>query len=97
MTALGLSDKESWVLLGQQMRGLRQQGAITIPDGVDPRDGAFDPRRGPIYVRLDGAEPRRKVLNLLPTRGVRRLDCHPPRASYENGAGALGPRTEVRR
>ncbi len=75
MTALGLSDEEAWDLLGELMRSLRQQGAITMPDDVDPRDEAFDPRRGPIYVRLDGAEPRRKVLSWLPTRGVnRRLD-----------------------
>ena len=46
-----------------------------MPEGVDPRNEAFDPRRGPIYVRSDGAEAKRKVLGWLPTRGVnRRLD-----------------------
>ncbi|MBY8853892.1 hypothetical protein K7G98_38950, partial [Saccharothrix sp. MB29] len=46
-----------------------------MPEGVDPNDEAFDPRRGPIYVREDGAERKRKVLSWLPTRGVnRRLD-----------------------
>jgi len=75
LRALGLSDQESWDLLGELARSLRQQGAITMPEGVDPRDEAFDPRRGPIYVRENAAEPKRKVLSWLPTRGVnRRLD-----------------------
>jgi ATP-dependent helicase YprA (DUF1998 family) len=73
--ALGLSDQESWDLLGELARSLRQQGAITMPEGVDPRDEQFDPRRGPIYVRAEAAEPKRKVLSWLPTQGVnRRLD-----------------------
>ncbi len=72
---LGLDEPEAWALLSELVRTLRQQGAITMPDGVDPRDEAFEPRRGPIYVRSDGAERVRKVLSWLPTRGVnRRLD-----------------------
>ena len=75
LAALGLSDQESWDLLGELARSLRQQGAITMPEGVDPRDEHFDPRRGPIYVRAEAAEPKRKVLSWLPTRGMnRRLD-----------------------
>jgi DEAD/DEAH box helicase/Domain of unknown function (DUF1998)/Helicase conserved C-terminal domain len=73
--ALGLSEQESWDLLGELMRSLRQQGAITMPDDVDPHDEHFDPRRGPIYVRAESSEPKRKVLSWLPTRGMnRRLD-----------------------
>ncbi|MGI5291446.1 DEAD/DEAH box helicase [Nonomuraea polychroma] len=72
---LGLSPEECWSLLGELARSLRQQGALTMPEEVDPRDELFDPRRGPIYVRGDGAEARLKVLSWLPTRGVnRRLD-----------------------
>ena len=75
LVSLGLSDQEAWGLLGELTRSLRQQGAVTMPDEVDPRDEQFDPRRGPIYVRGDAAEPKRKVLSWLPTRGVnRRLD-----------------------
>ena len=75
LTRLGLDEAEAWSLLGETFRSLRQQGAITMPDGVDPRNEAFDPRRGPIYVRSDGAEAKRKVLGWLPKRGVnRRLD-----------------------
>ena len=75
LAALGLDEQESWDLLGELVRSLRQQGAITMPEDVDPRDEHFDPRRGPIYVRAEAAEPKRKVLSWLPTRGVnRRLD-----------------------
>jgi ATP-dependent helicase YprA (DUF1998 family) len=75
LSALGLGDRASWDLLGELARSLRQQGAITMPDDVDPRDEHFDPRRGPIYVRATAAEPKRKVLSWLPTRGInRRLD-----------------------
>jgi hypothetical protein len=75
LAAFGLSDQESWDLLGELARSLRQQGAVTMPEGVDPRDEHFDPRRGPIYVRAEASEPKRKVLSWLPTRGVnRRLD-----------------------
>ncbi len=74
-TAMGLTEDESWSLLSELVRSLRQQGVVDMPEGVDPRDEAFDPRRGPIYVRENGSEPSRKVLSWLPTRGVnRRLD-----------------------
>jgi ATP-dependent helicase YprA (DUF1998 family) len=75
LAALGLSEQESRDLLSELVRSLRQQGAITMPEDVDPRDEHFDPRRGPIYVRAEAAEPKRKVLSWLPTRGMnRRLD-----------------------
>lgn len=75
LTQLGLSHDESWDLIEELVHTLRQQGAVSTPDGVDPRDEAFDPRRGPIFVRATGAERTRKVLSWLPTRGVnRRLD-----------------------
>ncbi|WP_326641567.1 DEAD/DEAH box helicase [Streptosporangium sp. NBC_01755] len=73
--SLGLSEEEVWTLLGELTRSLRTQGAITMPEEVDPGDEAFDPRRGPIYVRGDGSEPKLKVLSWVPTRGGnRRLD-----------------------
>jgi ATP-dependent helicase YprA (DUF1998 family) len=75
LAVCGLSEQEAWDLLGELVRSLRQQGAVTMPEGVDPRDEHFDPRRGPIYVRGENAEPKRKVLSWLPTRGMnRRLD-----------------------
>jgi ATP-dependent helicase YprA (DUF1998 family) len=72
---LGLTSAECWLLLAELVRSLRLQGALTMPEEVDPADELFDPRRGPIYVRSDGAEARLKVLSWLPTRGVnKRLD-----------------------
>ncbi len=72
---LGLSAPECAALLTELLRTVRLQGALTMPGEVDPADEIFDPRRGPIYVRGDGAEARLKVLSWLPTRGVnKRLD-----------------------
>ena len=72
---LGLSADECVLLLTELLRTVRLQGALTMPEEVDPADEMFDPRRGPIYVRGDGAEARLKVLSWLPTRGVnKRLD-----------------------
>jgi hypothetical protein len=73
--SLGLSDEESWGLLSELLRTVRQQGVVDMPEGVDPRHEAFEPRLGPIYLRQNGSEPSRKVLSWLPTRGSnRRLD-----------------------
>jgi ATP-dependent helicase YprA (DUF1998 family) len=75
LLALGLTAGECWLLLSELARTLRLQGALSMPEEVDPADEIFDPRRGPVYVRVDGAEARLKVLSWLPTRGVnRRLD-----------------------
>ena len=72
---LGLSAPECAELLTELLRTVRLQGALTMPEDVDPADELFDPRRGPIYVRGDGAEAKLKVLSWLPTRGVnKRLD-----------------------
>jgi ATP-dependent helicase YprA (DUF1998 family) len=74
-TALGLDEAEAWDLLAELVRSVRQQGAISMPEGVEANDKRFDPRRGPIYVRGTGPEPKRKVISWLPARGVnRRLD-----------------------
>ena len=75
LTALGLDEGQAWDLLAELVRSVRQQGAVTMPEDVEANDEGFDPRRGPIYVRGAGSEPKRKVISWLPTRGVnRRLD-----------------------
>src|SRR5205814_3806668 len=72
---LGLSVSDCLVLFTELLRTLRLQGALAMPEEVDPADEMFDPRRGPVYVRCDGAEAKLKVLSWLPTRGVnKRLD-----------------------
>ena len=44
---LGLTGEECWLLLAELLRTLRLQGALTMPEEVDPADEMFDPRRGP--------------------------------------------------
>jgi ATP-dependent helicase YprA (DUF1998 family) len=75
LVALGLSGDDAWDLIQELVRTLRQQGAVTMPAEVDPKDEIFVPRLGPIRVRLSGPEPVRKVLSWLPGKGKnRRLD-----------------------
>ena len=62
-----------------------------MPEEVDPRDEHFDPRRGPIYVRGEAAEPKRKVLSWLPTRGVQ-----PAARLYGPGAEGRGSSADPR-
>jgi ATP-dependent helicase YprA (DUF1998 family) len=72
---LGLTEAEGWDLLAELVRTVRQQGAASMPEDVDPRDEGFSPRLGPIFVRGTGPEPKRKVISWSPQRGVnRRLD-----------------------
>ncbi|WP_047869771.1 DEAD/DEAH box helicase [Nocardiopsis sp. RV163] len=69
---LGLTEDEVWDLFGELVRTLRQQGALTMPEDVAPDDEVFAPRSGPVYVRLEGADRRRKVISWLPTAGQNR-------------------------
>ncbi|MBV9854792.1 MAG: DEAD/DEAH box helicase, partial [Streptosporangiaceae bacterium] len=89
---LGLTDAECWLLLAELLRTLRLQGALTMPEDVDPADEMFDPRRGPIYVRGDGAEARLKVLSWLPTRGINKRLDYLRRLLATLGAGEAGAR-----
>jgi ATP-dependent helicase YprA (DUF1998 family) len=75
LTELGLNDEEAWELVAELIRSIRLQAAVGPLEGVDPRDEAFQPRLGPIYVRGAGADSRRKVHSWSPTKGTnRRMD-----------------------
>lgn len=75
LLSLGFSEAEAWDFIEELLRTLRQQGAVTMPSQVAPDDEVFSPRLGPIFARLEGPTPRRKVLSWLPARGVnRRVD-----------------------
>jgi ATP-dependent helicase YprA (DUF1998 family) len=89
---LGLTGAECWLLLAELVRSLRTSGALTMPEETDPADEIFDPRRGPIYVRGDGAEARLKVLSWLPTRGVNKRLDYLRRLLAALGAARPGPR-----
>jgi len=64
---LGFSDEESIDLLQELVRTLRTQGALSAQPQVNLKDEAFEPRLGPIYVRGNGSDRKRKVLSWAPT------------------------------
>ena len=68
----GLTASETWDLLDELVRIVRQQGVLSMPLGVAANDERFSPRLGPIYMRSNGSEPKRKVLSWAPTRGTNR-------------------------
>jgi ATP-dependent helicase YprA (DUF1998 family) len=72
LTALGLTDREALDLLQVLLRTLRTQGAVGALPRVDLKDPIFEPRLGPIYVRGDASDSKRKVLSWVPTRGKNR-------------------------
>ena len=54
---------------------LRQQGAVTYLDQVDPRDEVFAPRNRALYIRQKRADAKKGIFGWLPSRGSnRRLD-----------------------
>ena len=69
-----LTPEDAWALLVVLLNTLRQQGAVTFPPNVDPRDPAFEPRNVELFVR-DYAEAKQRILGWLPRRGGnRRVD-----------------------
>jgi hypothetical protein len=66
---LGLSEEQTWDLLSELVRTMRLQGVVTMPSGVKSNDPVFAPRLGPIHMREDGSETKRKVLSWLPSTG----------------------------
>lgn len=70
-----LSPEEAWGLLWLLLDTLRRQGAMTYPEGVDPRNPAFAPRAKEFFVREQEGDPRAGIFGWLPSRGSnRRLD-----------------------
>lgn len=81
------------VALLQQLAAMtRRQGAMTLPDGVDPKDPMFEPRTGPISMRLEGSDRRLKELSWFPTRGTNK------RLNYlERVLDTVGKKDQARR
>lgn len=88
LAGLGLTDDEAWDLLQELVRTLRFQGAIDMPEDVPPNSPIFEPRTGPIYVREDGSDSRRKVLSWLPTTGTNKRIDYLTRVIEASGATA---------
>lgn len=58
LVRLGLAPDEALDLIRLFLRTLRQQGAVTVPDGVDIQDEVFAPRNWEVGVRGAGSVPR---------------------------------------
>ena len=70
-----LSEEQSWHLIALLLDSLRQQGAVTFPENLDPTDELFEPRNKELFVRGEQADGKAGVLSFLPTRGSnRRVD-----------------------
>ena len=67
-----LTEDDAWLLLELLLNTLRQQGAITFPDSVDPRDEAFAPRNRELFMREESADPKKGIFAWMPTRGNNR-------------------------
>lgn len=67
-----LTSKEAEQLVVLLLDTLRQQGAVTFPANVDPRDDAFAPRNRELFMREDRAASKKGVFSWIPTRGNNR-------------------------
>lgn len=63
----GFTTEEGWALIETLLGTVRQQGAVTFPENVQPDSEDFDPRRGPIYVRESGPDRFKRIMGWLPT------------------------------
>jgi len=70
-----LSQEEAKALVSTLLDSLRRQGAVTFPEGVDPRDDYFKPRNRSFTVSEQRSDRKRQILSWMPIRGTnRRLD-----------------------
>lgn len=67
-----LTPEQVWQLMELLIDTLRQQGAVTYPEQVDPRDETFAPRNRPLYIRQEKAEAKKGIFAWIPTRGDNR-------------------------
>lgn len=88
LTEAGLSSDEAWDLLGELLRTVRSQGAMTMPEDVEHGSDEFLPRRGPIHMRGIGADARRRVLSWSPGAGTNGRADHLRRVLDTLGAAA---------
>jgi superfamily II DNA/RNA helicase len=71
-----LNPDEAWTLMGVLLDTLRKQGAVTFPNGVDPRlQIEFEPRRRSFFIREGDADPSQGIFAWVPKQGSNaRLD-----------------------
>jgi ATP-dependent helicase YprA (DUF1998 family) len=92
---LGLDDESGWTLVRELLRTVRSQGAVTFPDTVAADAQVFEPRIGPIFLRGEGPDAKRKVLSWLPGRGVNARIDYLRRVT--EAIGATGDPTQLAR
>ncbi|WP_166791365.1 DEAD/DEAH box helicase [Cryobacterium sp. Hh7] len=66
---LGLTPRQALDLAQELCRGLRLNGALSAPPNVDVASEVFEPRKGPVFVRGFGSDPKRKVVSWNPMSG----------------------------
>ncbi len=70
-----LTSEEAWQLVCLLLDSLRQQGAVTFPSNVEPRDEAFAPRNRSLFMRINEADAKLGIFGWAPKKGNnRRLD-----------------------
>lgn len=72
--SLGLTGESGAALVGELLRIVRQQGAVSFPDTVDPADEGFAPRLGPVHIRQNGSDTKLLSWSPAPRRNNKRLD-----------------------
>ncbi len=65
--AMGFTEREALDVIQALVRTVRLQGAVAPLENVDVKDPVFEPRLGPIFVRRNGSDPKRKVISWTPT------------------------------
>ncbi len=70
-----LTDGECWIIFALLIDTLRQQGATTFPDSVDPTKEEFEPRNKMLFVREAQSKSFAGILSWIPTKkSNRRFD-----------------------
>lgn len=74
LQGLGLNKDESWNLLNALLKSVAYDGAVELPDGVDPADQIFAPREKPLYLAMVGGSVNSKPWISESSVGNKRTD-----------------------
>ena len=67
LTALGLTEEESWALLNELVKTVRHQGAITALERVDIKNERFAPRNTRVRMRSTGSNRAKQIISWSPS------------------------------
>ena len=74
LITLGLSDSEAWNLVNALVKSVAYDGAVELPDGVDPADEIFAPREKAVYLAVVGGSVNSKPWISEASVGNKRTD-----------------------